>query len=41
MNPNYASSLNNIGNIYQEKGDYNKALEYYLKSKEIRKLVLG
>jgi nephrocystin-3 len=41
MHPDYATSLNNIGNIYDSKGDYDKALEYYFKSAEIRKIVLG
>jgi tetratricopeptide (TPR) repeat protein len=41
MHPYYASSLGSIGNAYQSKGDYDKALEYYYKSVEIRKIVLG
>jgi tetratricopeptide (TPR) repeat protein len=41
MHPDYASSLNNIGITYDSKGDYDKALEYKLKSVEIRKIVLG
>jgi nephrocystin-3 len=41
MHPSYADSLNNIGNIYENKGDYDKALEYKLKSIEIKKIVLG
>jgi nephrocystin-3 len=41
MHPDYASSLNSIGNTYASKGDYDKALEYYFKSVEIRKIVLG
>jgi tetratricopeptide (TPR) repeat protein len=41
MHPDYASSLNNIGNTFNSKGDYDKALEYKLKSIEIRKVVLG
>jgi nephrocystin-3 len=41
MHPDYASFLNNIGNTYDSKGDYDKALEYKLKSVEIRKIVLG
>jgi tetratricopeptide (TPR) repeat protein len=41
MNPSYADSLNNIGSTYQSKGDYDKALEYYFKSIEIKKIVLG
>jgi tetratricopeptide (TPR) repeat protein len=35
MHPSYAVSLGNIGNIYDSKGDYDKALEYYFKSIEI------
>jgi len=30
-----ASSYNNIGSIYDDQGDYSKALEYYLKSLKI------
>jgi tetratricopeptide (TPR) repeat protein len=41
MHPSYADSLNNIGITYQSKGDYDKALEYKLKSIEIKKIVLG
>jgi tetratricopeptide (TPR) repeat protein len=41
MHPSYAGSLNNIGRTYQSKGDYDKALEYYFKSIEIKKIVLG
>jgi hypothetical protein len=41
MHSYYASSLNSIGNTYQNKGDYDKALEYKLKSAELRKIVLG
>jgi tetratricopeptide (TPR) repeat protein len=41
MHPDYATSLNNIGSTYQSKGDYDKALEYYFKSVEITKIVLG
>jgi tetratricopeptide (TPR) repeat protein len=41
MHSDYASSLNNIGNTYDSKGDYDKALEHYSKSAEIRKIVLG
>jgi tetratricopeptide (TPR) repeat protein len=41
MHPDYASSLNNIGSTHNRKGDYDKALEYYFKSAEIRKIVLG
>jgi nephrocystin-3 len=41
MHPDYAGSLNNIGSIYDNKGDYDKALEYKLKSIEITNIVLG
>jgi tetratricopeptide (TPR) repeat protein len=41
MHPSYADSLDSIGNTYQNKGDYDKALEYYFKSIEIKKNVLG
>jgi tetratricopeptide (TPR) repeat protein len=41
MHPDYASSLSNIGSTYQSKGEYDKALEYYFKSIEIMKIVLG
>jgi tetratricopeptide (TPR) repeat protein len=41
MHPSYADSLNNIGSIYQSKGYYDKALEFYFKSIEIKKIVLG
>jgi tetratricopeptide (TPR) repeat protein len=41
MHPDYASSLNNIGNVYDRKWDYDKALECYFKSAEILKIVLG
>jgi len=37
----YATFLNNIGLTYKSKGDYEKALAYFLKSLEIRKKVLG
>ena len=41
MHLSYAASLNNIGNIFGNKGDFDKALEYHFKSLEITKLVLG
>jgi hypothetical protein len=41
MHPDYAGSLNNIGLAYQRKGYDDKALEYYFKSVEIMKIVLG
>ena len=31
LNPKYAISYNNIGMIYQDQGNYEKALEYYSK----------
>jgi tetratricopeptide (TPR) repeat protein len=37
MHPSYAASLNNVGNTYQSKGDYDKALEYFFKSLSITK----
>jgi tetratricopeptide (TPR) repeat protein len=40
MHPDYATSLNNIGNVYGIKGDYDKALEYFFQSLEIKKIVL-
>ena len=36
-----AKSYNNIGLIYNAKGDYTTALEYYLKCLRIRGAVLG
>ena len=39
--PNTASSYNNIGLVYNEKGDYGKALEYYFKDLAISEKVLG
>jgi len=33
--------MNNIGNTYDNKGYYDKALEYQLKSLEIMQTVLG
>ena len=39
--PNTAGSYNNIGIVYRNKGDYDKALEYYLKAVKIREAVLG
>jgi len=40
FHPIIASSLNNIGVIYQYKKDYPKALEYYNQALEIRMKVL-
>lgn len=39
--PDTASSYNNIGVVYDELGDYDKALKYYNKALEIRKDILG
>jgi|GEM_PF-1766048 len=39
--PNTASSYNNIGNVYSDKGDYDSALDFYNKALQIRKKVLG
>ena len=36
-----AGSYGNIGLVYRNLGDYNKALDYYFKALEIRKDVLG
>jgi hypothetical protein len=32
MHPDYSTSLNNIAGIYYNKGDLDKALEYFFKS---------
>jgi len=34
-NPSNASTYNNIGSVYYNQGDYNKALENYFKCLEI------
>ncbi|MBO7651432.1 MAG: CHAT domain-containing protein, partial [Bacteroidales bacterium] len=39
--PDYAQSLNNIGIVYGDMGDYQNALKYHLQALEIRKKVLG
>lgn len=39
--PDYASSLNNIGLTYHNKGDYDKSLSCYFQSLEIMKNILG
>jgi tetratricopeptide (TPR) repeat protein len=41
MHLDYATSLHNIGTIYQRKGDYDNALEYYYKSAKIIEILLG
>lgn len=41
MHPDYATSLNDIATAYKRKENYDKALQYYFKSIEIRKFVLG
>jgi tetratricopeptide (TPR) repeat protein len=41
MHPRYAQSLYAIGDLYFTIGDYDKALEYEIKSLEIKKIVLG
>ena len=39
--PDYASSLDNIGLLYSEIGDFSKAEQYYLQASYIYRLVLG
>jgi tetratricopeptide (TPR) repeat protein len=39
--PDYAASLNNLANLYRDKGDYDKAEPLYLEAKSIREKVLG
>ncbi|MGN0187295.1 MAG: CHAT domain-containing protein, partial [Paludibacteraceae bacterium] len=41
QHPAYATSLNNLGSLYSDMGDYAKAERYYLESLSIRKSVLG
>ncbi len=36
-NPTTASTYNNIGSVYVNQGDYNKALENYYKCLDIEK----
>lgn len=40
-NPEYATTLNDIGYCHSILGDYNKALEYHRQAAEIRRSVLG
>ena len=35
VDPDYGPAYNNIGFAYQQKGDYDRALEYYQKALEI------
>ena len=39
--PDYALSLNNLGGVYRDMGDYVQAEKYYLEAMSIRKSVLG
>ncbi|MGD0756681.1 MAG: CHAT domain-containing tetratricopeptide repeat protein, partial [Bacteroidales bacterium] len=39
--PEVATSYNNIGNAYYDKGEYDKALEYHFKSFQLLKEILG
>ena len=39
--PDTAAIYNNLAGLYELKGKYEKALEYYLKALEIREKVLG
>ena len=39
--PSYATSLNNLGSLYDDMSDYSKAEPYYLEALSIRKSVLG
>ncbi len=36
-----ATSFNNLGCVYDRKGEYEKAIEYYTKALNIRQKVLG
>jgi len=36
-----ATTLNNIGSVYDSKGDYSKALEYYERCLNIKRKVKG
>ena len=33
--PDIAASYNNLGNVYRDKGEYERAIEYYKQSLEI------
>ena len=39
--PDTATSYNNIGYVYSDKGDYDNALEYLFMAKDIREQKLG
>ena len=39
--PYYATSLHNLGAVYDSKGDYAQAEHYYLQALGIRERVLG
>jgi tetratricopeptide (TPR) repeat protein len=41
MHLDYSCTFNNIGMVYDNKGNYDKALEYYFQSLEITKIILG
>ncbi len=41
LDPNYGDAYNNIGGAYDNKGDYDRALEYYQKSLKIGLKKLG
>lgn len=41
MTPNIATCYNNIGKVYCQKGDFDKALDYYQKALAIQQSVLG
>ena len=41
QHPDTAYSYNNIGSVYDNIGDYNKALEYYYKALKICEKILG
>ncbi|MGN0187294.1 MAG: tetratricopeptide repeat protein, partial [Paludibacteraceae bacterium] len=41
QHPAYATSLNNLGVLYDDMGDYGKAERYYLESLSIKKSVYG